>query len=355
MYVIGLDAGGKSIRRGAFTPTADGGFVPVTKGGVPVRDKVFTELFPGGLVAVVQDFLNTHSEALAGEELAGVGYGYAGAFEYEFDGTVEYGRSHGVNMKWPADDKELSASTGVRCKGWNDLKVMGYGINFLNPSQLFLMGGDPTRLRKRGAKLGLIAPGSGTGACGMEWNGKFFQPTRESEFGHIRCAPHLRDDFDYLSYLWDRRDPTTPHPSLEAGIKLARVYGFVRDVRKIGSEPEEIARQIAANEDPAPLICELGKKGESELCAEALKMFWRLVGAAASDLTLAFKAFDGCFIGGTNVINVGPDYLTGTDLMSAFTAVGHHGPRMKNVPVSLLLEETGDMGAAYALHIELSA
>lgn len=355
-FWVGVDGGGTNSRRGAYyRRRADGRFVPVMKGGKPLRDKVPTADFPG-LVPMVRQFLAANEDVLGNRLPRGVGYGYAGAFQYSADGR--YGRADkGVNMPWSVDDEEQERDLGCPFKGCNDLTAMAFGTNFLDAGQVCVLAGDTSRLRRPAAKVGWIAPGTGTGASGGEWDGKWFVPTRETEFGHTRFAPYQREDTGYLNFLWDRLAPPG-RVSTEAALNLWNVYRYMRDAVRIGPEPEEVRALLEVNadkpekerQDPAPLICQLALKAQNALCEAALKMYARLIGAAASDFTLALKAFDGCLIGGGNVAKIGEVYLRASALVPTFVKVGHHQAHLSQTPIVLLLAETGDWGAAFSIY-----
>jgi glucokinase len=335
-FKVGLDAGGTKTRRGAFFVNPDGKLVPVMKkDGREMRDVVKTDQYPD------RQFLLINAEVLSGEPPEAVGYGYAGAFQD--------GRAEGVNMPWAADDRQLSKAFGCPVRGWNDLPVMVWGLNVLLAEQILLLGGNPARLMLPGAQGFAMAAGTGTGGCAFERRGELFVPTRQTEFGHIRFAPEIGLDIAYLGFLRGRYK-TQGRISLEFALKLKHIYEFLRDAERVDVEPEPIRLQIGMGIDPAPTICGLAKRKESKLCQAALDMYCRLMMAAASDGTLAFAAFDWCVLGGGNVPEIGLEYLQGTNPMQTYVSVGHHEPRMKETPVSLIMAEKGDWGAALAVH-----
>jgi glucokinase len=101
--------------------------------------------------------------------------------------------------------------------------------------------------------------------------------------------------------------------------------------------------------DPSAAISQAGIGASDPVCIEVVKLFASLYGAEAGNLSLKVLATGGVYVGG----GIAPKILPAIKqhFMDAFTTKGRYSSLMKQMPVSVILnDKTALIGAAhYAL------
>ncbi|MDH3432765.1 MAG: glucokinase, partial [Gammaproteobacteria bacterium] len=81
--------------------------------------------------------------------------------------------------------------------------------------------------------------------------------------------------------------------------------------------------------------------------AEAVALFFEILGQVAGDLALTLGAEDGVYIAG-GIVKRYPDLLANSRFRSGFESKGTHRSLMERIPTQLILhEQPGLLGAAY--------
>lgn len=256
-------------------------------------------------------------------------------------GPVRDGVAKISNLTWEVHEKELRSRLGVDdVVVANDLEVTAYGIASLGPSDFAVLNegeSDPD------GNEALIAAGTGLGEAGLHWEGDWHRPF-PSEGGHVDFAPTNETELDLLTYLWNELDRVS-YERVVSGPGLYSIYRFLESSGR-GEEPPWLAEEIAAAEDPSPVISQHGLSGRSALCARALDLFVSVYGAEAGNLALKLLATAGVFVGGGIAPKILPKLQEGR-FMERFVAKGRMKPLLEGVPVRVILnEQCGLFGAA---------
>ena len=82
------------------------------------------------------------------------------------------------------------------------------------------------------------------------------------------------------------------------------------------------------------------------LAAEAVQLFFEILGQVAGDIALTFDAEAGVFIAG-GIVRRYPELLADSRFRSGFESKGHHRPILERIPTLLILhEQPGLLGAS---------
>jgi len=291
------------------------------------RDQKFAAKEYSGLETIVKEFL-------AGETATAACFGVPG--------PVRDGRLRLTNLPWTLDSRELSANLKIgHVFLINDLEANGYGVAELAPDQIYTLSeGDPSQVGNRA----LLAAGTGLGEAMLIWNGHSHVPY-PSEGGHADFSPRNEDEIDLLRYLKQKYNGRISFERVVSGMGLTGIYEFLREVRGM-EEPNWLAAQIAAADDPNSVITEMALAAKSEICEKALDMFVSAYGAEAGNMALKILSVGGVYIGGGIAPRILEKLKDGT-FLKAFTDKGRLSQLLINMPVRIILESRAAlMGAA---------
>jgi glucokinase len=300
------------------------------------RDPLVEKTFPSkdypGLDAIAQEFLDQ-----VDVEVDRASFGIAG--------PVIENRVDVTNLPWTVDADELCQALDLSSvQLLNDLASLANGVLLLEPDELHtLQEGthDPT------GAIAVVAPGTGLGEAFLTWDqddGRY-RP-HASEGGHTDFAPTTPRQIQLLRYLWPRHE----HVSYElvcSGMAIPNLYSFYR-AGHYAKEPDWLAEELAAADDPTPVIVgvALDDEKECELCELTLNTFVSILGAEAGNLALSVMATGGVYLGG----GIPPRILPALDherFLEAFCSKGRHTDLMDRVPVHVILKpEVALMGVA---------
>jgi len=291
------------------------------------RDQKFSAKEYSGLEAIVKEFLGAET---------------ATAACFGVPGPVRDGRLRLTNLPWTLDSRELSTNLGIgHVFLINDLEANGYGVAELAPDQIYTLSeGDVSQVGNRA----LLAAGTGLGEAILIWNGHSHVPF-PSEGGHADFAPRNEDEIDLLRYLKQKYNGRISFERVVSGMGLTGIYEFLREVRGM-DEPNWLAAQIAAADDPNSVITEMALAAKSEICEKALDMFVSAYGAEAGNMALKILSVGGVYIGGGIAPRILEKLKDGT-FLKAFTDKGRLSQLLINMPVRIILESRAAlMGAA---------
>jgi glucokinase len=281
-------------------------------------------------------------EALVREFLAQVDVSVDRA-SFGVAGPVVGGQAEITNLPWILDESQLVDALGFSTvRLLNDLDAVAYAVPILEQDDLHTLNeGQPV---VDGA-LAVIAPGTGLGEAFLTWDGSRYVP-HASEGGHADFAPTNSLEVGLLQYLRDRFE----HVSYErvcSGRGLSNIYAYLRD-SGYAEEPPSLADQLAAAEDPAPIIVNaaLGEGPRHELCVATLNTFVSILGAEAGNLALRVVATGGVYLGGGIPPRILPALENG-EFTRAFQSKGRLSELMARIPVYVILNpKAALMGAA---------
>ena len=296
----------------------------------PLAEATFPSTSYPSLDAVVREFLSRI--ALKVERAS---FGVAG--------PVVGGQATITNLPWVMQETQLKAALNLgSVRLLNDLEAIANGVPVLEPADLHTLNeGQPAP----GRAIAVIAPGTGLGEAFLTWDGSRYQP-HASEGGHASFAPMGSLEIELLRYLQRRFD----HVSFErvcSGIGLPNIYAFLKD-SGYAEEPDWLAEQLAAADDPTPLIVNaaLDRGSVCRLCATTLDTFVSILGAEAGNLALKVLATSGVYLAG----GIPPRILPALEqrrFMNAFRRKGRMSDLLARVPVYVILNpKVALLGAA---------
>lgn len=246
-------------------------------------------------------------------------------------GPVVSGKATITNLPWKMDEAQLQEALDLSSvRLLNDLAAIAYALPFLGPSDLHAINeGQPVA----NGTLAVIAPGTGLGEAFLVWDGARYIPV-PSEGGHTGFAPTNRMEIELLCYLLERFD----HVSFErvcSGIGIPNIYAFLKD-SGYAPEPDRLAEQLAAADDPTPIIGRAALAGECDLCVATLNTFVSILGAEAGNLALKVLAVGGVYLGGGIPRRILPMLQNGR-FMRSFVHKGRFSELLARVPVYVIL------------------
>lgn len=262
-------------------------------------------------------------------------------------GPVIEDRVQMVNHEWVVDAAALSAEFGWR-KVWllNDLKAAAHAVPGLPDEELDVLNpGQP----EAGGNIAVIAPGTGLGQGYLTWDGKGYV-AHATEGGHSDFAPNGSIQRELLEYLAAERTQVSVE-DVCSGIGMPNIYNFLRDSGQ-AKEPAWLAEQLAAAEDPTPLIFDSAMSVEmsAEISKKALEIFVNILGSEAGNLALKIGATGGLFVGGgipPRILSV----LKQGAFLKAFLSKEKYTDYMRRIPVKVILNPDSALlgAAAYGL------
>ena len=253
-------------------------------------------------------------------------------------GPIVDGRVRFTNNHWVTSAEDLSAEfaiTAVRLL--NDFEAIAYSIPFLSEDDCLPIGLPPPKsLEIDHYMLAILGPGTGLGAAGLRKHGQLFIPIA-GEAGHGGFAPETQVQLQILTELRERFDRVSSErlvsgPGLEnIHWALMRIHGEKRAHLK----PAEIFDAASDDSDP--------------LAAEAVQMFFEILGQVAGDLALTLGAEDGIFIAG-GIVRRYPELICDSRFRAGFERKGRHRSIMERIPTQLIMhKEPGLLGASYCV------
>jgi glucokinase len=296
----------------------------------PLVEATFPSADHASLEALVREFLSQ-----VDLEVEQASFGVAG--------PVVGGKATVTNLPWVIQETQLERALHLSpVRLLNDLEAIANGVPVLEPTDLHTLNeGQPAP----GGAIAVIAPGTGLGEAFLTWDESRYR-AHASEGGHASFAPMDSLEVELLHYLQRRFD----HVSCErvcSGIGLPNIYAFLRDTG-YAEEPDWLAEELAAADDPTPLIVKVALDGESpcELCIATLNTFVSILGAEAGNLALKALATGGVYLGG----GIPPRILPALEqerFMEAFRRKGRMSGLLARMPVHVILNpKVALLGAA---------
>ncbi len=248
---------------------------------------------------------------------------------------------HITNNHWDISAADTRANFGINdVRLLNDFAAIAYSIPFLVDDDIQNIGPHDQRLLPLGRfNVGILGPGTGLGVAGLCRRGGMLVPVA-GEGGHISFAPETALQIEILKFLRNDFERVSAE-RLVAGSGLPNIY---RALMTIHSKPgkELSAKQIFA------------ESKENKIAAEAVDVFFELLGQVAGDLALTLGAEDGVYIAG-GIAKRYPEILGISRFRSAFENKGRYRSFMERIPTRLIMhEQPGLLGAAYCAR-ELSS
>jgi len=241
-----------------------------------------------------------------------------------------------TNNPWSIAAHELAedfSSSSVRLL--NDFEAIAYSIPFLKPEDCLPIGlPESTTLDNEHYTVGILGPGTGLGTVGLRKHGELLIPIT-GEGSHSGFAPESQVQVDILTALRERFDRVSAE-RLVSGPGLENIYWAL--VRMHGEKRPQLSAAdifVKANDNSDPRA------------AEAVQVFFEVLGQYAGDLALTLGAKDGIFVAG-GIAQRYPELLTNSRFRSGFESKGRHRSIVERIPTQLILhEQPGLLGASY--------
>lgn len=251
-------------------------------------------------------------------------------------GPIVDSRVRFTNNHWVTSAEDLSAEFAITpVRLLNDFEAIANSIPFLSKDDCLPIGLPPPKsLEIDHYMVAILGPGTGLGAAGLRKHGQLFIPIA-GEAGHGGFAPETQVQLQILTELRGRFDRVSSErlvsgPGLEnIHWALMRIHGE----KRVHLKPAEIFDAASDDSDP--------------LAAEAVQMFFEILGQVAGDLALTLGAEDGVFIAG-GVVRRYPELICDSRFRTGFERKGRHRSIMERVPTQLIMhKEPGLLGASY--------
>mgnify|MGYP001818912120 FL=1 len=217
----------------------------------------------------------------------------------------------------------------------NDFTAIAYSIPLLTENEIQTIGRHYLpALGSYDFTVAIIGPGTGLGVAGLCRRGNTLVPIT-GEGGHIGFAPESPLQIELLKVLSEQLDRVSAE-RLIAGSGLMNIYKALATIR--GEHRESLtAAEIFSRRD------------SGEIAAEAVDVFFELLGQVAGDLALTYGAVDGVYIAG-GIAKRYPEILESSRFRSGFESKGRHRSFMERIPTRLITyDQPGLLGAAYCV------
>ncbi len=227
-----------------------------------------------------------------------------------------------TNLDWTFSKSALQAELGLqRLAIVNDFEAIAWALPKLSDADFAPLG--PPVAAKPGLALAVLGPGTGLGQSGLI-PGPGGWAAIAGEGGHTDFAPQD----DRQAAVWRHLKNEFNHVSLEnilSGPGLINLYSALAAIECLP----------ATLDDPA----DIGAEGAPPPAGAAIKMFSRVLGAAAGNLALSLGALGGVYIAGGIVPALG-DRFDQTGFRRAFEAKGRFEAYLRAVPTFLITAPT---------------
>ena len=239
------------------------------------------------------------------------------------------------HLPWALDQRLLQRDLNIESLELiNDLEAAALAVPHLGTDDLELLKSG--RTEKHGARA-IIAPGTGLGEAFLLWDGKEYRACT-SEGGHANLASSNPFEVELCQYI----QKTHGYASYElacSGLGLPNIYACLK-TGNYAAEPAWLATQLAAVEDPTPIIIQavIERNPPAELCDLTAQIFIDILAAEAGNLALKVVATGGVYLGGGLGLRLLP-FLQREQarFCEAFCNKGIMAEMMKDIPVQVIV------------------
>ena len=247
------------------------------------------------------------------------------------DGAVRF-----TNNSWRIETSDLRNefdTAGIRLL--NDFEAIAYSIPWLQKSDVVSIGlPRPKDLKDTDFTLCVLGPGTGLGAAGLCKRGAHISPV-VGEAGHLGFAPETQLQVELLSQLRDRFDRVSDE-RLISGPGLENIYWALSKLR--GKKNAQFSA--------AEIFSSASERGDPT-AAEAVQLFFEILGQVAGNLALALGAADGVYIAG-GIVKRNPELIANSRFRTGFERKGRHRSMMEDIPTQVIIHpQPGLLGASY--------
>lgn len=240
-----------------------------------------------------------------------------------------------TNNHWvlAVDDLSTTFSTDA-VRLMNDFEAIAWSIPALAKDDCLPVGlPDAKPLPDGDYSVAIVGPGTGLGAVGLRRHGDSLIPIA-GEASHAGFAPETRVQLDVFVALREQFDRVSSE-RLVSGSGLENIYWALGQVH--GDKlPKLAAAEIFAAAEQS-----------DDHAAEAVALFFEVLGQFAGNLALALGANDGVYIAG-GIVRRYPDLFVNSRFRSGFESKGRHRVIMEAIPTQLIMHpQPGLLGASF--------
>ena len=240
-----------------------------------------------------------------------------------------------TNNHWvlAVDDlSEAFATDAIRLM--NDFEAIAYSVPALDDGDCMPVGLPDAPAMPRGDyTVAVVGPGTGLGAVGLRKLNDILIPIA-GEGGHGGFAPETKVQLDVLAALRERFDRVFSE-RLVSGSGLENIYWALGQIHG-----EKLPKLSAAD-----IFTAAGEADEH--AAEAVGLFFEVLGQFAGDYALTIGANDGVYIAG-GIVPRYPELLVNSRFRSGFESKGKHRSILERIPTQLIRHpQPGLLGASY--------
>lgn len=292
----------------------------------------------GGLELIAEATLPSRRFACLGEAVLEYFERHAAARSphhacFGLPGPVEdHQRCEITNLPWVVDACELARTIGAaRASLLNDVEAAAWGLGMIGPEGTHTVcEGQPAAE----GNLALVAPGTGLGEAAVVWDGDRYLPYA-TEGGHVDFAPADELQVGLWRFLHRRHGHVSWERAL-SGPGLVAIHRFL--LERQGLQPPEWATDGHADRDAAATISALAREDTAGPCAEALNLFFALLGAETGNVALRTLATGGVYLAGGIVPRLLPELLA-SPFRESFSAKGRFRGLLETVPVRVVTDD----------------
>jgi glucokinase len=198
----------------------------------------------------------------------------------------------------------------------NDFAAVARSLPLLEPKDTVQIGAGEAQA---GGVMVAIGPGTGTGVASLVLDGAGEPLVVPGEGGHVDFAPVGDIEIAVLQYLRGRFERVSIERLL-SGDGLLSLYRALCDIHGHGialSTPEAVGKAAQAHSDP--------------MAAEAMAVFFAVLGSVAGDLALTLGARGGVYIAG-GIVPRYVELLRHSQFRSRFESKGRFSEHNKVIP-----------------------
>ncbi len=240
-----------------------------------------------------------------------------------------------TNSPWRFSIPEIQAQFDFcHLRVLNDFEALGFSLDNLPATSLSTV--QVGHGSEKGTEV-VLGPGTGLGVAVRHCETGIIMP---SEGGHVSFAPTDQDERELLDFI--SRDFTrVSYERILSGPGIERLYAF--QCGRLGRRLEDANLTTAAD------IVHFALNGKDAAANWAIDRFLRVLGHFAGDVVLMFGGFRGVFLAGGILPRISDRLLSG-GFVERFTEKGRFSPLMREIPVSLITDESASLrGAAASL------
>lgn len=240
-----------------------------------------------------------------------------------------------TNNHWRlATDDLIENFAGARVRLLNDFEALAYSIPHLDQTEYMQIGlPDKGPLPADNFMVGVVGPGTGLGAVGLKMINGVSVPIA-SEAGHVGFAPESSVQLEVLRALREHFDRVSAE-RLVSGSGLENIHWALGRVH--GQDwPQRTAEEIFS----------AAQENADGRAAEAVQLFFEVLGQVAGDLALTIGAEDGIYVAG-GIVQRYPELFANSRFRAGFENKGRHRTAVEAIPTRLILHRNpGLLGAA---------